>query len=143
MARGLPEGAQREDTNCQQVPGYCQKGWPKKRPADPNIVPYWKARASLTLHKDLLLFNHRIVVPKVLQRETLEKIHEGHQGIQRCLMRVRSSVWWPGIANQITQMVQGCSVCAREPSIRREPLMTTPLPDYPWQVLGSDLFQVK
>lgn len=134
---------QMDDANCQRVRVYCQEGWPKKCPTDPDIVPYWKARASLTLHNDLLLFNNRIVVPKTLQRETLEKIHEGHQGIQRCLMRVKSSVWWPGIANHITQRVQNCSTCAREASIRREPLMTTPLPDYPWQVLGSDLFQVK
>ena len=41
------------------------------------------------------------------------------------------------------QVVQSCSVCAREASIRREPLMTTPLPDYPWHILGSNLFQLK
>ena len=93
--------AQAEDTICQRVRGHCQEGWPEKRPSDPDIVPYWKTRASLTLHGDLLLFNHRIVVPKALQRETMKKIHEGHQGIQRCQMRVKSSVWWPGIANQI------------------------------------------
>ena len=37
-------------------------------------------------------------------------------------------------------MVTGCSVCARDAALRKEPMMLTPLPDYPWQVVGSDLF---
>ncbi len=66
--------AQAEDSACLQVQGYCQEGWPEKRPPDPDIVPYWNTRSSLTLHNNLLMFNHRIVVRKALQRETLEKI---------------------------------------------------------------------
>ena len=40
-------------------------------------------------------------------------------------------------------MVAQCTVCAKDSVVRKEPLMTTPLPDYPWQVLGSDLFTLK
>ena len=40
------------------------------------------------------------------------------------------------------QMVEQCSVCAKAASQRKEPLVTTPLPDYPWQVAGSNLFEV-
>ena len=40
-------------------------------------------------------------------------------------------------------MVQQCSVCAKAASQRKEPLVTTPIPDYPWQVVvGSDLFEL-
>ena len=37
----------------------------------------------------------RIVIPKCLQHETLERIHEGHQGINKCRARANRSVWWP------------------------------------------------
>ena len=50
--------------------------------------------------------------------------------------------WWPGILKQIKQMVQQCSVCAKAASQRKEPLVTTPLPDYPWHVVGFDLFEL-
>ena len=130
------------DKVCSKVRQYWQEGWPERHLIEPDIRPLWNARASLTLHQALLLFNQRIVVPPALQKETLDKIHEGHQGIQRCRLRVRSSVWWPGVMNQQTQCVQNCSICLREAAATCEPLMLAPLPDYPWQVLGSDLFQL-
>ena len=92
------------------------------------------------MHKDLLLYNHRSVVPVALRKETLERVHKSHQGIECCHSRIRQSVWWPGVAGHVQQKVEQCSVCA---SHRREPLIPTPLPDYPWQVIGSDLCELK
>ena len=134
---------QAEDSVCARVQEYCRTGWPEKRLVEPDLRQYWKARSSLTVHKDLLLYNHRIVVPVALRKETLKRVHEGHQGIERSRMRIKSSVWWPGVGSQIQQMVEQCSVCARAASNRKEPLIPTPLPDYPWQVIGSDLCELK
>ena len=99
-------------------------------------------RGSLTVHNQLLLYNHRIVVPKSLQSETIQRLHEGHQGIERCRMMARSSVWWPRISKDLSETVAQRTVCAEHAASRREPLMPTPLPDYPWQVIRSDLFQL-
>ena len=41
---------------------------------------YWQVRGSLTICDDLLLYNSRIVIPPSLRKETMRKIHEGHQG---------------------------------------------------------------
>ena len=99
-------------------------------------------RGSLTVHNQLLLYNHRIVVPKSLQSETIQRLREGNQGIERCRMMARSSLWWPCISKDLSETVAQCTVCAEHAASRREPLMPTPLPDYPWQVIGSDLFQL-
>ena len=147
----LPAGAERletyrkaqlQDPECTQVREYCQSGWPTRNALHPNIVPFWKARGALTICNDLLLFNSRIVVPKPLQRETLMKIHSGHQEMVRCNQRLKQSVWWPGVNSQMSQMVQECQVCIKNAKNRREPLMTTPTPDYPWQMVGTDLFDL-
>ena len=106
-------------------------------------MPYWRARSSLIVHKNILLYNYRIVISLSLQRGVLERIHEDHQGIVRCLMRASNSVWWPGISNQTTQLVHNCQVCAKETLPRTKPLISSPLPDYPWQVIGTDHFQFK
>ena len=41
----------------------------------------------------------------------------------------------------MAQVVQQCPVCARNATPNMEPLMVTPLPDYPWKVVGTDLFE--
>ena len=92
---------------------------------------------------NLLLFKGRIVIPECLQKGTLEKIHNGHQGVERCRMRVRSSVWWPGISQHLSQVIQQCQVFSKMSVPRREPLLVTPLPEYPWQKVGTDLFELK
>ena len=39
-------------------------------------------------------------------------------------------------------MIERCHICARDAEWRMEPLMTTPLPKYPWQLVRTDLFQL-
>lgn len=135
--------AQEQDAICAQVKEYCRTGWQGKQALQPDLVPFWTARAFLTLHDNLLLHGQRIVVPLALRKETMEKIHEGHQGIECCWMRTRISVWWPGVMTDIKQMVENCTTCAREANQRKEPMMTSLLPDYPWQVVRTDLFELK
>ena len=86
----LSEGTSRR--LCHKVMDYCHTQWPQKSPTDPLLGLYWKVRDSLSIHNDLLMYNLRIVVPLSLQKETLQKVHEGHQGIVRCRMRTKMSV---------------------------------------------------
>ena len=76
--------AQAQEKACSQVLDHCKVGWPDKSVLDAKLLPYWKARASLTAHENLLLHAQCIVVPVSLQDETLRKVHEGHQGIECC-----------------------------------------------------------
>ena len=92
--------------------------------------PYWEAQGDLTIGEDLLLYGGRIVVPEALQTETLQKLHQGHQGIQRCRLRTQSSVWWPGISRKIKDFVSQCLECCRDAIPTKEPLLPTQLPDY-------------
>jgi len=90
----------------------------------------------------LLLYDQRIVVPASLQQETLEKLHTGHQGIQRCRLRAQSSVWWPNISSQIQSLIQNCPTCLQYRNPHKEPMLSNELPEYPWQKVGSDLFEL-
>ena len=88
------------------------------------------------------MHNSCIVVPTALQKETLSKIHQGHLGIQKCRLRARNFVWWPGISRQIDNWVSQCNVCAEHSQPNREPLLPTPLPAYPWQMVGADFLEL-
>ena len=135
--------AQLRDAECAKVREYCKSQWPNKYLVDCSLKPYWRDRGALTLCDDLLMHGSRVVVPRSLRRQTMLKIHEGHQGAERCRLRVKSSVWWPGVTGEVQQFVENCRDCAKEARHRREPLLPTPLPDYPWQVVGTDLFEFK
>ena len=135
--------AQSSDPECSRVKEYCLSSWPVKEKVEDDLIPYWKVRNYLTLKDGLLLYGNRIVIPTPLREETLEKVHAGHQGRERCQARIRHSVWWPGVLKQMEAMIQQCPTCAKEATPRKEPLMVSPLPDYPWQVIGTDLFELK
>ena len=118
----------------------CLDGWPERHKIEPALKLYWKVQGELSVHNNLLLFQKCIVVPESLQHETLGKRHHGHQGIQRCRLRARNSVWWPGISQRIKEAIECCAECVKHSTPRPEPLMPTPLPDYPLQSIAMDLF---
>ena len=78
-----------------------------------------------------------------MRQETLNRIHHGHQGIQRCKLRVASSVWWPGVSSAVEQFVQSCPVCQKLTIPPKEPLISPTLPHYPWERIAADLFELK
>ena len=135
--------AQSTDPICQQILKYCREGWPNKRHVDPSVKAYWEAQGELTENNGLLMYGQRMVVPKALQTETLSKLHQGHQGIVRCRLRAKISVWWPGLAKQLANFIEKCLECARDAKPAREPLIPTSLPAYPWQNVAADIFNLK
>ena len=97
-------------------------------------------RSQLSVSDGLLMYADRIVVPTSLRSEMLDRIHQGHQGITKCLERIKISVWWPEITKDVKRIVTACEHCQTfKPSQPKEPLLTTPLPSRPWEKLGIDL----
>ena len=135
--------AQATDKLCAQLIEFCTSGWPSRNQLSRELKDYWRYRGSLTLTNGLLLYQTRIVVPSSLRQQVLQKIHLGHQGIQRCRLRVATSVWWPGVTSAIEQFVQSCPTCQKLTVPPREPMLTTPLPSYPWERVAADLFELK
>ena len=62
------------------------------------------------------------------------------QGIRKCRDRARRSFWWPGISKQIEDMVTTRPTCCKHRKNHAEPMISTPLPERPWQKVATDLF---
>ncbi|UYV73302.1 K02A2.6-like [Cordylochernes scorpioides] len=132
---------QKEDSLCSQLAKYCMSGWPKnKREVDPALKGYWQFQEDLTYQNGLLLRGQRILIPKSLRKDILEKLHQGHFGINKCRFRAKESVWWLGISQEIERMVSSCTKCLKERKPKHEPLMPSEFPIRPWQKVGMDLF---
>uniref|UniRef100_A0A3Q1HAR0 Gypsy retrotransposon integrase-like protein 1 n=2 Tax=Acanthochromis polyacanthus TaxID=80966 RepID=A0A3Q1HAR0_9TELE len=129
-----------QDEELAKVISLIQKGWPPKRSLHPSLHGYYSARSQLSEADGLVLYQDRLVIPAALRQDVLKRIHEGHQGLTKCRARARMSVWWPRISMDITQLVSTCRFCIEnKPSLRHEPLLTTPLPEGPWQRIAADL----
>ncbi|XP_037576677.1 uncharacterized protein LOC119458889 [Dermacentor silvarum] len=76
--------AQANDGVCSLLLQYCANGWPRQSHLPLHVKRYWQYRGDLTVCEGLLLKGSRIVVPSPLQHRTLELLHDGHQGINRC-----------------------------------------------------------
>ena len=119
---------------------YCQDGWPDRSSLTGPCKPYLPVANELCVANGLLLRGGRLVIPPNLRSDILNKIHTGHQGITKCRRRAAQSVW-PGLAKDIEDKISKCPVCCKLRSQHCEPLLTSPLPDHPWQKVATDLFE--
>lgn len=117
-------------------------GWPEqRRDLDKRLTKYWPFRDEMSIEDGIILKGSRILIPKNLTKEYLDKLHEGHQGITKCQLRAKSSIFWTGINQEIEEMVQKCPVCQEcGKSLPAETLQPHEIPTRPWQHIASDLF---
>uniref|UniRef100_A0A1A8EMF6 Gypsy retrotransposon integrase-like protein 1 n=1 Tax=Nothobranchius korthausae TaxID=1143690 RepID=A0A1A8EMF6_9TELE len=132
--------ATQQDEELPRVISLIHKGWPPKHSLHHTLHGYYPARSQLSEVDGLVLYQDRLVIPAALRPDVLNRIHEGHQGLTKCRARAKMSVWWPRISKDIAQVVNTCKFCIQnKPSQRHEPLLTSPLPDGPWQRIAADL----
>jgi transposase InsO family protein len=124
-----------KDEELQAVRHYIQNGnWD-----DCKLPSYAAIQTELCSIGYLVLRGSRIVVPKSLRESVLKLAHEGHQGITKTKLRLRSKVWWPKMEKDAERVCKSCHGCQMVgPYSAPEPMRVTP-PTGPWQDLAVDL----
>ena len=61
----------------------------------------------------LILKGTRIIIPNSKREDILKLIHEGHLGLNKCKMRAKETVYWPGMNDQLEQLVLNCQLCLK------------------------------
>ena len=116
---------------------------PNKSDCSPNIQCYWGIRNDLSVVGDLVLFGKRIVIPSQLRKIILENLHSAHQGENGMRARAATCVYWPGITGDIKNRKIQCRSCTgMAPSQPCEPYISTPSPEYPFDKVVSDYFDL-
>ena len=131
-----------KDLQLQAVIQYTLGGWPKYGQEVPSSLgKFHSIRSHLSVTDGLLLYDDRIYIPTGLQGDILNRIHDGHQGINKCRERAKSSVFWIGISEAIKSKVDSCKHCQKHRNSQpHEPLKPTPLPELPWEKVAMDLY---
>lgn len=132
------------DPEMQTIIRYIIDGWPTKKDVPDSIQPYWQYKEDYSTRNGLVFRNDRILIPRRLRNQIIEKLHQSHSGIEATMKLARDTVFWPGLNDQIRQKVQHCNVCAKFSSNQlAQPMQSHQIPSYPYQKLSMDLCEVE
>ena len=89
-------------------------GWPELFQDCPHdLKDYWNYREDLSVENGLVLKGHRLIVPESLRTQMLSLVHQGHMGTEKCLLRAKDCMFWPGISKDIKELFSNCSTCIK------------------------------
>ena len=113
-----------------------------------QIKEFFNVRDRLTIVDDLIMYafegkDLRVVIPKNLRHQMVLNLHAANQGETSMLGRARQIMYWPGMDRDVKIHCERCSDCRENaPSLPKEPFIPTEAPDYPFQQVVSDLFEI-
>ena len=120
---------------------YIYMGWPiDHRMLPQELHTFWNYREDLSMENGLITKGARLLIPSTLRRKVLEQIHDGHLGTEKCMLKARDSVFWPGISNDIRETVEKCGICQASSRAAKPVGNMSDMPPHAWHTLGTDLF---
>ena len=138
------ETAAQHDDIYRKLLATIRAGFPNSRHAtDPQLRDYWQVRHRLSCLSNIALLDKRIVIPQSLRKQILETLHSAHQGVCGMKARAAQCVYWPGMDASIRNYRSMCTAptCTTHgPSNQAEPIVLTPLPEWPFQKICMDYF---
>ena len=101
------------------------RGWPETKDQLPaELKTYWNYRDEISSIDGLMFKGLKLIIPKELRNEMLDKIHSSHLGMVKCKSRAREVLFWPSMNSDIEEKVSRCAICAlNQPQNPKEPLM--------------------
>ena len=120
---------------------YIHMGWPiDHRMLPQELHTFWNYREDLSIENGLITKGARLLIPSTLRRKVLEQIHDGHLGIEKCMLKARDSVFWPGISNDIRETVEKCGIGQASSRAAKPVGNVSDVPPHAWHTLATDLF---
>ena len=135
-----------KDRQLQTLKAIVEHGWPEQKVDVPEEIKiFWPFRHEISCIDNLMFKGWKLIIPQTLRSEMLKLVHESHLGVVKCKTRAREFMYWPGMMSQIEDTVSKCNTCAIHNSNRnrREPMISSELPNRPSAKVGADLFELK
>lgn len=128
----------RLDPLLSRVLQFVLSGWPEVC-ATTELKPFWTRRMELSVQQECILWGNRVVVPGSLRSQVLSELHDSHPGISRMKALGRMFVWWPGLDQEVEEVVRQCTECqSTRAAPPQAPLQPWVWPSRPWSRLHMD-----
>ncbi|UYV81639.1 K02A2.6-like [Cordylochernes scorpioides] len=137
--------ATNNDPVLQEVKNYIENGWPiHKKTMNPLVKPFWDIKEELFEWEGLLCRGVKLVIPKKRRNHILSLLHKAHRGINSTLSLARSTLYWPGMCQEVEEFAKKCRICQKySRNNTKEPLIPHETGNYPFQKIGVDLFEIE
>ncbi|XP_014770693.1 uncharacterized protein K02A2.6-like [Octopus bimaculoides] len=131
-----------KDEELQLLTQMAIQGWSENRhQVQPLIREYWAIHDDISVENGVLMARSRIIIPKSMQKEILDKIHQGHLRMEKGKLRAKSAVCWVGMYKDKEKMVSTCHISQKyRNSQQKEEMLSSDIPRRRWQAIGVDLF---
>lgn len=99
----------------------------------------WQQRTICSLDGDLIRIEEKLIVPEGARKTFPLELHETNAGIKAAKALARTQLWWPGLDQDVEQILQQCTVCQQATAMppSREPL-AWPATAQPWATVHVD-----
>ena len=133
-----------QDSSLQTLMNMIKAGWPEDKYDVPLCIrDYWPYRDEISTHSGLVYRGTRLIIPIEMRSSLIQRAHASHLGIQYTINTAKEIMFWPRMSAELKEAVQKCSVCEEfQPANQKDELMTHPIPEYPWQAVASDCFEL-
>ena len=113
------------DPEMQAVHNQDKKGWPLNEAEVPDVTkPFYDPTDEIHIADWVARIGQRLIIPKNMRKELLERIHESHLSEEKCKARARGTLYWPRLKIEISEMVSRCSICLEfRKRSRKEPII--------------------
>jgi Integrase zinc binding domain len=100
----------KKDEHLSKVLKWVHSGW-KLDEVHKNFRSYFEKKNLLTVEFGCLVYNSRVVIPKIIQEKVLKMLHVNHCGTVRMIQLARAHVFWMGMDKDIELFINICKKC--------------------------------
>ena len=99
----------------------------------------------MTIEDGLLLKGTCIIISQTLHKEMIQLLHTAHLRLEKCLNRAKQSMYWPGLYEELKDLITNCTTCLKFSTQKPTCLSNRQyagheIPVHPWSKLASDIF---
>ncbi|XP_029155330.1 uncharacterized protein K02A2.6-like [Nylanderia fulva] len=66
---------------------------------------------EFSLQNGVIMWGHKVIIPKVLRTKILQELHSGHFGVVKMKSLARGYCWWQGMDKDIETLAKNCANC--------------------------------
>lgn len=131
-----------QDPQYQELHSIIRNGFPAHRRQLPETCkPFWAVKEHLSIDDCLIVYECWLLIPRAKRPQVLADLQKSHQRTVRTKQRAHLTVYWPGIDNDIDNVIIACQLWKDHlPSNPKEPIVSKPKLLCPFQEVAADFW---